>query len=206
MLALRKTSSNEINEAYVYFCERFLKHVVGVSRFNREYRNGNGIVSIATVSDEALALIQLENSENRWTTEFSKRENGQDVGQKDLPQPLYTSGGQNKVEQKGFTKKHGGWTEEGIIRFNKLCNLISEDRKKHGAWFDSVLKERKTVSNAEFEEENASKFAREVVTAYDDMVYPTILPGSPQRGRWEDSDFEEDENGSVDEVGQRAGV
>jgi hypothetical protein len=127
---------------------------------------------IATVSDEALALLQLENSENRWTTEFSKNDNGQEVKQRDLPKPLYTSGGQNKMDQKGFTKKHGGWTEEGIVRFNRLCVMIQDDRQKNGSWFDAIIKDRMERSGELELEQN--KVGRETITAYDDMVYPVV--------------------------------
>lgn len=175
MLALRKTSNNQLNEAYVYFCEKFLKHVVGVNRFNREFRNNrNGIMGCATVTDEALALLQLENSEIRWSTEFSKSESGIEVNQNELPQPLYTSGGQNKNDQKGFTKRHGGWTRDGIIRFNVLCTNVEEDREKNGKWFDDVLRARTRECEEEADENPNKTSGRDIISAYDEMVYPSF--------------------------------
>jgi hypothetical protein len=207
ILALRRTGSGDVNEAYVYFCENFLKYVVGVSRFNREYRSGNGILSMATISDEAFALLQLENSETRWAAEFAFKNKGQEISQKDLPQPLYTSGGSNnKSEQRGFTKKHGGWSEDGIKRFNDIYKLIDKDRETNGKWFDERLRER-MMKSGELDG-NVNKSEREAVTACDDMVYPTTANKKPAASLEEvevdETEEESDESDNEeDEVGER---
>ena len=143
MALQQRKNKDEINDNYVYFCEKFLKHVVGVQSFNRAWKKKRLISELATPSDEALALIILENSEMRWNAEFTKIERGETVDKydKQLPKPLYTSPS-NQENQKGFTKKYGGWSEAGIERFNQLYMMVKVDRERHGHWFDQVVVER----------------------------------------------------------------
>ena len=91
---------------------------------------------ICTVSDEAFALLLLENSYDRWKDIFEKRggipqqHRGEKKRQCDSDiAPKYTNGGirySSTVQHK--TK---GWTKEGIQRYNELFQLVGEDRERH---------------------------------------------------------------------------
>jgi hypothetical protein len=130
---------SELSEDYMYFCGRFLKCVVGVQAFNRGMRMKTLLSDIATPSDEALALLLLENSHYRWNEEHDKKSRSNEpVKEDDLPPPKYTNAG-NKKLQKGFTKKYGGWTGAGIDRYNELYGLVLQDRSAHGAAFDEFV-------------------------------------------------------------------
>jgi len=144
ILLLRKNNNKEVNEAYVYFCEKFIKHVVGVQSFNRAWKNNASITELATPSDEALALLLLENSLLRWTAEFDKVGRGEVVTKDDkqLPKPLYTSSNNHRGELKGFTRRYGGWSDQGIARFNELYKMVRDDRVKHSSWFDEIMAKR----------------------------------------------------------------
>ena len=62
MMALRVDANDEVNDNYVYFCENFVKTVVGTQRYKRGWKNNLDFSEIATPSDEALTLLLLENS------------------------------------------------------------------------------------------------------------------------------------------------
>ena len=76
----------------------------------------------ATISDEAFALLILENNYETWmdmaltgNTKTSK-----------IPQK-YTNGGmsQGKV---GTSQHNKGWSDEGLCRFNELFDLVEKNR------------------------------------------------------------------------------
>jgi len=144
ILALRKLSNGQGNEGYIFFCMKFLKCVVGVQNFKRGIKNKLKMSTIASPSDEALTLLLLENSEYRWTTELERKMKGEEVNEDTLHATKYTSAGQNKKQLKGFTRKYGGWLEEGIERFNELVEMVKADREENGKWFDDIVAQRRS--------------------------------------------------------------
>ena len=145
ILALRKLGTNQVNDSYIYFCEKFLKCIVGAQTFSRGVKNKCKLSVIATPSDEALALLFLENSEYKWSMDFEKKKKGEEVDVQDnnvgTAPTKYTCAGQNK-QQKGFTRKYGGWKNEGIERFNEILKMVRQDRIDNGAWFDEIMLQR----------------------------------------------------------------
>ena len=143
MLSLRKLpAGNEVNLAYVYFCEHFLKCIVGIQSFNRQMQKHYNLSVIATPSDEAFALLLLENNEYKWRHEFDLKQqkttsdgHNLKINEEDLLPSKYSSSGCNK-QKKGFTKRYNGWTKEGIERFNTLLVKVRQDRKENGGLFD----------------------------------------------------------------------
>ena len=156
-MALR-VANDEVNDNYVYFCENFVKTVVGAQRYKRGWKNNLDFSEIATPSDEALTLLLLENSMYRWTT---------DDEEKGPAPPRYTSAGKNK-EQKGVTKKYGGWTKGGIERFNDIVRKVREDRKVNGRRFDNYMKEAKS---AEEDFGTGVKVTANCIRAENDLVF-----------------------------------
>jgi len=136
--------NGSVNEDFIYFCEIFFKCIIGTKSFNRGWKDGVAISKIATILDEALGLLLIENSEARWMAEFAKKEKGEKVIRKDLPPSVYTtSGGQSeKRGTKGFTMQYGGWSYGGIVCFNLLFDMVTEDRKLNGAIFDEIVTAR----------------------------------------------------------------
>ena len=90
-------------------------------------------------SDEAFALLLLENSETR-NLEIEMTKLGRKPTQQDdnLFPARYTGVGKSK-QQRGFTKKFKGWSVDGIARYNQLRHKIKSDRKYHGEEFDAFL-------------------------------------------------------------------
>ena len=95
---------------------------------------------IATTSDEALAIVLLENSCNYWMDMF------RDPDKKNKAKwsaPLYSGDGKGKN-----AIKYGGWTEAGLVRFKQINDQF-------------VKPLRRTADYKAFE----SNFIRELVTA-----------------------------------------
>jgi hypothetical protein len=112
---------------YSMFCEQVLSHVVGREVWKKRCHT-NAIEEFVTVSDEAFALFLLENSWDVWIATSAK--------ETEIPETRYSQRGPG-------IKKYGGWTEEGIERFNKLYDIVEEDRAHNKGKFDTGFKERK---------------------------------------------------------------
>ena len=138
ILSLKKNGRNEINKRYVFFCERYLKCVIEVKLFRRSYKKYS-LSTYVSYSDEAFALLLLENSETR-NLEIEMIKLGRKPTQQDddLFPARYTGVGKSK-QQRGFTKKFKGWSVDGIARYNQLRHKIKSDRKYHGEEFDAFL-------------------------------------------------------------------
>ena len=108
--------------------------------------------------------------------------------EKELVAPLYTAAGNNK-EQKGVTKRYGGWRNDGIEKFNELLDLVRKDRMTNGAEFDNIISAKMKSSGAEDhggEELNASN----CIKADNDLVFD-------EEEEEEDEDYVVNETASV---------
>ena len=195
ILLLRKLGNQQVNESYVYFCQKYLKCVVGVQAFNRGVKNKLDISQIATSSDEALALLLLENSELRWTVEYQQKASNS-VNEEQLPKTKYTCCGQKKL-QKGFTRKYGGWKQEGIDRFNELTKLVRVDRKNNGVAFDKTYKGRQ--SNDDDDGDNGIAAPLAYTVAANDLFLMKKPKAKVSTWRSDEDDGDDDYDGGVDE-------
>jgi hypothetical protein len=134
MVIGRKLNNGDVNKTYIFFCKHFLKCTVGSKKFKKGVKTFP-ISKVATASDEALCLLLLENSETRWTMELEAYMEGRDA---DIARSKYTSSGINK-SMRGYTKKHSGWANQGISRFNDLVKKCKDDRNQNGTWFDKIM-------------------------------------------------------------------
>lgn len=77
----------------------------------------------ATVSDEAFALLCLENNYNTWM------DMGVTGNKKTSKVPRkYTNGGSSKGKN-GTLQHNKGWSDEGLCRFNELFGLVEKNRE-----------------------------------------------------------------------------
>lgn len=175
LVTLRKDVNGiDWNEHYMYFCDKFLRCVVGLQTYKRQWRLVNCRLSdIVTESDEAMALLLLENNEQKWLDEYleshavskeqegnkatinRKEEDNNNCHQKrklstnsNKTATRYTSAGDNS-NKKGFTKKYGGWSTAGIYRYNQLTEMVSNDRDKNGGAFDFAFRKYHDTQNEE---------------------------------------------------------
>ncbi len=134
---------------YSIFFERFLPCVVKKSVFDQQVSVARNDNTLCTVSDEAFALLLLENSWKRWVDIYrlQKGEVTPKRGQKrrefesDVP-TKYTKGGiiYDKTVKNNDPK---GWSAEGIERFNQLYDMVKKDRKENKGFIKSWLTERR---------------------------------------------------------------
>jgi hypothetical protein len=134
---------------YKVFFDNFLPCVIKKSAFDHQVSVATNGRTLCTVSDEAFALLLLENSFDRWQDIFRLRkgEVTPKRGQKrrefesDVP-TRYTKGGivYDKTVKKNNPK---GWSAEGIKRYNKLYATVKEDRKTNKTFTMNWLEKRK---------------------------------------------------------------
>jgi hypothetical protein len=125
--------------AYSVFYSTFLPVVVGRSLLKKLVADKDTIEQVATISDEAMALLGLENGVERWDDIFTRCEGdvrpyakGQEIPEahKSTVPTKYTvsSNPDANTEKEGTNKL---WSKDGIIRFNLLRQGIIADRAAH---------------------------------------------------------------------------
>jgi hypothetical protein len=137
--------------SYAVFYRTFIRTVVGKSRYKKMIDDMNVSEEIATVSDEALALLAMENGIERWNDEYTLSGGQTQPIRKGQTKPeewkstvptkytvARTSG--NSGQQDGHDKR---WSQNGIARFNKLRQSIIKDREKHSGFITKFLAEER---------------------------------------------------------------
>ena len=137
-------------KVYSVFFEQFMPCVTKKTVFQRQVLVATNDSTLCTVSDEAFALLLLENNYDRWVDIYrlQKGEVTPKRGQKrrefesDVP-TKYTKGGivYNQTEKKEDPK---GWSSEGIKRFNELFDSVKQDRKAHKTFIKTWLTNKRT--------------------------------------------------------------
>ncbi len=102
--------------AFIFF-EFFLPGVVGKKKFKNRVEFEH-VSKIATVTDEAFAILLLENSWEKWGDELEKNT-------KDPTKLIPTKW----TSTKNTGKRYCGWKTDGMEHFNKLHKMVVKDRK-----------------------------------------------------------------------------
>ena len=152
---------------YGVFCKRFLKCVVGDNTWKANHLK-RPVEEFVTNSDEAFALVTLENNYKRWSEMHKTGSSKQCV-----IEAKYTNSGESKKD--GKTKEFSGWSEEGIKRFNELHRLVKLDRKGNADfgnkllsnWVGTQNEDKKNAARAN----NDNEEKREMVTAAADFPW-----------------------------------
>jgi hypothetical protein len=123
ILGLRKGS------AYKFFADKCLECVAGKKAWKTK-RATETMTSATTKTDEAFALLLLENNYEIWRHSVATTSDDGDYATEtaDL-KPKYTSG-----KKAGGSRRHEGWSEAGIERFNELTELVRKDRSDNKYW------------------------------------------------------------------------
>ena len=123
----------------IMFVENFLACVVGKVQWKRNVKK-NLITKFTTNSDEAFALLVLENGWDEWIKIDAHEHFISKRGLNEEKTRKVVGGGCYTAEAKGSIW-FGGWKEEGVLRFNELCEIVKKDRAENGS-FDLRYLER----------------------------------------------------------------
>jgi hypothetical protein len=218
---------HEGGEAYHLFLSKLVRRVVGKSRWSNN--STKKLVSqYVTKSDEAYALLNVENQYDRWTI-FWENDSREEEDKVELPGAMYTNCGQSGGG-KGTNKKNDGWSTAGMNRFNELHKKITEDRKRASREiFEEKLRadleakqasKRLRITAQEEEDETGGAYAAhdfEDVSAAGLGISTTITDGDSKDGgppakkySSDDSDDDnhdddDDDEGGDDESGSGSG-
>jgi len=120
-------------DTFLVFADTFLSRVVGMA-FWRKHCAKLPISEMATISDEAFTLLLLENYWDQWSTknldeyksEVTIDETTNQKKKRKATWGKFTSGAWG-------SRRFGGWSKEGLVRFNQLYSQVEQDRKKDNA-------------------------------------------------------------------------
>jgi hypothetical protein len=147
------------SEAFKFFCNHLLQNVIGKVEW-RTNKAASKIIHMATPSDEAFALLLLENSEERWRDMYVKRNmKSSEVLAK------YTNAGDKS--KKRHSCKFQGWSNDGLKRFNQLLDIVIANRISNMLWEDEFLQERASIFSAGIPPKRRRK---------DDVVEERVVP------------------------------
>ena len=139
-------------------------------KFNNKWQQTK-FSELVSSSDEGFAILLIENSEEKWTAEYNKMNQNVLINEADLPCCKYTSGGSNK-KQLGVTRRHRGWTQEGVAKFNEIVQKVREDCIKNGNEFDKYMMETNKLSDTRKIHLECTPMQHEAVT---DLFYDESL-------------------------------
>jgi hypothetical protein len=118
------TFADDVNGAYTWFCDHILPQITG--RIHWKLHTPKKFISkVATPSDEAFAILLMENSYDLWKATFNtKKHEPKHTGEggANIPEAKYSKNG-------GGTAKFKGWSNEGMNRFNEIRSEIITIRK-----------------------------------------------------------------------------
>ena len=142
------------------FIKRFVKPVVGVATFNNRIKvTRRPANTLFTKTDEAFALLMLENNWDRWIDIFKLSDNripsvkrhrdGEEKVSISHIRPKYTDGGISYSDESASSSTKGrGWSEEGRAQFNVIVDMVNKSRRDHPNFpNDFVKKEREKINN-----------------------------------------------------------
>lgn len=144
---LRQSQTEEEKEAFVWFAGELLECVCGKRAWGtrKKYRarmtdakSTDTGAAVVTVSDEAFALLLYDAYIDKWIIRYHQDRRGE-------PHSKRIAG--KYTQKNGTSTEYGGWSEEGIRRFNQLCEMVQDDRKSRNArdaeeWLKNTLREQ----------------------------------------------------------------
>jgi hypothetical protein len=92
----------EKHGAYTFFAEHII-NCVAVKKDWKQQQFESSMRDSSTVTDEAFAILLLENSRDKWEA-MARSKNG-----KSTEPTKYT-----RTEREGGTRKYNGWSDEGL--------------------------------------------------------------------------------------------
>lgn len=114
-----------------------VEHIFGQAHGLRNWRSAKcfqRMSKVLTVSDEAFVLLSIENTWDAIQKEIEDNEDEDNEGHS--KRSVYARG---KYTNQGTNLRYGGWSPEGINRFNNLYDLVEKNRQE--PWAKKVEEE-----------------------------------------------------------------
>ena len=108
-------------EKYCIFIDKFVRAVVGAAKFGGK-ADKELLSRWCKVGDEALALLLIENQEERWKFSFAHPH------ERKCPLPGKFTDGGKPAKEGGKNRANQGWSKAGLLRFNELFEMVENDR------------------------------------------------------------------------------
>jgi hypothetical protein len=137
----RSVVTPEEYDVFVFYCEELLSKMVGVSEWNKktfcfvtisDAIRQNTKIPLISSSDEAFAVLLVDNCIGRWTEEMqeedarakeqAKKKDDKDKTAPELPVKREPKVGKYTSSTTGQAK-YGGWNQDGLKYYNRLKNL-----------------------------------------------------------------------------------
>ena len=127
MRGRENTDIEDIEALYIYF------DVVVASQLKSvDWKGSNQyqlVSNLCTESDEAMGLLMLENSWDKWMEDFANEMKGEiTTGDKQKQKGRDRHRTKYTIQGKMKGAKGSGWTEEGKVRFNQFFDKVEVDR------------------------------------------------------------------------------
>jgi hypothetical protein len=182
--------------SYRIFCERFVQCVIGSSMFkNSCYKKG--FMEYASVSDEAITFLILENNWDAWTAIGLAAKNNEKVPMKNCGQA-----------QKYFDNKTGrghSWNSKGKAEYNNYFDSISYDREKYGLSFDDDFIEALKLDTDDEMKKKIEKNKKLPITKKVIRCRRDYIPKA-DRGFMKNTDLTENENEIIERATNRTNI
>ena len=195
-------------ETYGWVCCKFMKCVIGADNWKSNCFRRT-MSEFVTNSDESFLLLILENNYGRWMEEARRGANRKEDddernegGEDTLPEALYTNSGNSKAEGKGCSRRFQGWSMEGYRRFNRLHELVRNDRRGRASFEQDqkrILEELNTKTGGG---EDSDEEEEEELFPANDWKNVRQPPPTCEEGIEEEGDGEEEIDSEDDEEGQ----
>ena len=144
----RKCGEDNIDDNYKYFLTRMLERISVKRTKYKERRGGLKISDCFSASDEAFALMIIDNAHQVWDRQIDLQVN-ENKGGPDLRMP--------KKYVDCSSGNASGWTKRGIAIYNTLCVEIQNRRKVTEKDEENVMRLLKDDGDNQGSGENAQK-------------------------------------------------
>jgi hypothetical protein len=140
------TDIEDIEALYIYF-----DVVVAIQLKSVDWKGSNQyqlVSDLCTESDEAMGLLMLENSWDKWMEDFTNEMKGEiTTGDKRKQKGREQHRTKYTIQGKMKGTKGSGWTEEGKVRFNQFFDKVEGDRMNFKQSEETFKKEMIRRSN-----------------------------------------------------------
>jgi putative NIF3 family GTP cyclohydrolase 1 type 2 len=121
-----------IQNAFLWMAENIMQDVAGRKNWNCQVKSKGLMRNCVTVSDEAFAILLLDNNMEKWREQVEEKEDQENQ-----------NGGGKTVTTK-YTASGRMWSRKGMSRFVEIYNVVSEGRaadKNRTTTWDAKLRE-----------------------------------------------------------------